>query len=57
MTKKPFMGKCLTRTNLNTVFEPIKRIDENGIEYWSARDLGEYLEYCNFQPTIERATV
>lgn len=40
------------------VFEQIKRLDENGNEYWSARDLGkvlEYLEYRNFQPVIERA--
>lgn len=40
------------------VFEQIKRFDENGNEYWSARDLGkvlEYLEYRNFQPAIERA--
>jgi DNA-damage-inducible protein D len=40
------------------VFEQIKRLDESGNEYWSARDLGkvlEYLEYRNFQPAIERA--
>lgn len=40
------------------IFEKIKRLDEDGNEYWSARDLGkvlEYLEYRNFQPAIERA--
>ncbi len=40
------------------IFEQIKRLDDNGNEYWSARDLCkvlEYLEYRNFQPAIERA--
>ncbi|MDO8365453.1 MAG: DNA damage-inducible protein D [Saprospiraceae bacterium] len=44
--------------NSTPIFEQIKRLDENGNEYWSARDLGkvlEYLEYRNFQPAIERA--
>lgn len=40
------------------VFEQIKRVDENGNEYWSARDLSkvlEYSEYRHFLPVIERA--
>ncbi|MCE7923292.1 MAG: DNA damage-inducible protein D [Haliscomenobacteraceae bacterium CHB4] len=40
------------------VFEQIKRTDENGVEYWSARDLAkvlEYSEYRHFLPAIERA--
>ncbi|HRI62309.1 MAG TPA: hypothetical protein PK228_21355 [Saprospiraceae bacterium] len=40
------------------IFEQIKRLDKNGNEYWSARDLSKvlaYLEYRNFQPAIERA--
>lgn len=44
--------------NSTPIFEQIKRLDENGNEYWSARDLGkvlDYLEYRNFQPAIERA--
>ncbi|MFN0173542.1 MAG: DNA damage-inducible protein D [Saprospiraceae bacterium] len=44
--------------NGTPIFEQIKRLDENGNEYWSARDLCkvlEYLEYRNFQPAIERA--
>lgn len=39
-------------------FEKIKRYDNGGVEYWSARDLGkilEYREYKNFLPVIERA--
>lgn len=42
----------------NSIFEQIKRIDENGIEYWSARDLSkvlEYSEYRHFLPVIEKA--
>lgn len=41
-----------------TTFESIKRIDSNGIEYWSARDLAktlEYSEYRHFLPVIDRA--
>lgn len=41
-----------------TTFESIKKIDESGIEYWSARDLAkalEYSEYRHFLPVIERA--
>jgi len=40
------------------VFEQIKQIDENGTEFWSARDLSkvlEYAEYRNFLPVMERA--
>lgn len=40
------------------IFEIHKKMDPNGREYWSARDLGkilQYLEYRNFQPVIDRA--
>lgn len=39
-------------------FEQIKRVNEYGFEYWSARDLSkvlEYSEYRHFLPVIERA--
>jgi DNA-damage-inducible protein D len=39
-------------------FETIKRIDENGSEYWSSRDLAkvlEYADYRNFQTVISKA--
>jgi DNA-damage-inducible protein D len=42
----------------NSLFEQIKKIDEKGNEYWSARDLAkvlEYSEYRHFLPVIERA--
>ena len=42
----------------NPIFEQIKRIDENGIEYWSARDLAkvlEYTDYRNFERVIDKA--
>lgn len=29
----------------NIVFEKIKHIDENGVEFWYARDLQSVLEY------------
>ena len=41
-----------------TIFEQIRRIDENGNEFWSARDLAkvlEYSEYRHFLPAIQRA--
>lgn len=42
----------------NSIFEQIKRIDENGVEYWSARDLSkalDYAEYRNFKKVISKA--
>lgn len=39
--------------------EQIKKSDDNGNEFWSARDLAkvlEYMEYRNFKPAIERAS-
>lgn len=41
-----------------TIFEQIKRSDENGNEYWSARDMSkvlEYSEYRHFVPVLEKA--
>lgn len=51
------MGNKIEHNNLST-FEKIKHIDENGVEFWSARDLSkvlDYLEYRNFKPVIEKA--
>jgi len=42
----------------NNLFEQIKKTDENGNEFWTARDLSkalEYSEYRNFKPVIEKA--
>ncbi|GHT45421.1 hypothetical protein FACS189440_01390 [Bacteroidia bacterium] len=39
-------------------FEQIKQVDENGNEFWSARELAPVLEYAkweNFQKVIDRA--
>ncbi len=41
-----------------TVFEQIKRLDDDGNEFWLARSLGRVLEYSQFRhfiPVIERA--
>lgn len=41
-----------------TIFEQIKRTDENGNEFWSARDISkvlEYSEYRHFKAVIEKA--
>ncbi len=51
------MSKELSNQKLN-LFEQIRQTDENGNEYWSARDLSkalEYSEYRHFIPVIERA--
>lgn len=51
------MSKELTEQH-NNLFEQIKKTDENGNEYWAARDLSkvlEYSEYRHFIPVIERA--
>ena len=42
------------------VFEDIKHIDENGNEYWYARELGKILkygEYRKFLPSIKKAMI
>ena len=44
----------------NKLFEDIKQIDENGYEYWSARELMPLLEYSkweNFHKVIKRAMI
>lgn len=57
MPQNEAMQNKLT-TQSPTVFEQIKRVDENGNEFWSARDLAkvlEYSEYRHFSPVIEKA--
>ena len=39
-------------------FEEIKQVDDEGSEYWSARELAkllDYSEYRHFTPVLERA--
>ena len=51
------MGTRLTKKATAT-FESIKKIDENGVEYWSSRDLArilEYADYRNFIAVINKA--
>lgn len=53
------MGKKLTKKAIET-FEGIKRIDENGVEYWTSRDLWKvlgYTEHRHFLPVIEKAKI
>jgi len=43
---------------MTTIFEQIRRIDENGNEFWSARDFSktlEYVDYRNFTSVINKA--
>lgn len=56
-TPAPFIEKILEHP-AQTVFEQIKRLDDNANEFWSARQLGRVLEYSQFRhftPVIERA--
>ena len=46
------------RTDRNQSFENIKHIDENGIEFWYAREMMKILEYNkweNFEKVINKA--
>ena len=46
--------------NNNKTFEDIKHIDENGIEFWYARELMSILQYANwqnFEKIIEKAKI
>lgn len=51
------MAKDISK-RANLTFDPIRRIDDGGQEFWRARDLArvlEYSEYRHFLPVIERA--
>ena len=51
------MENKLTHPN-QTIFERIKRLDDNKNEYWTARTISkvlDYAEYRNFKPVIEKA--
>jgi len=51
------MTKDIQKSGL-TVFEQIRRTDESGNEFWSARDMAKVLEYSkyrHFLPVMERA--
>lgn len=51
------MGEDL-KNQTTTIFEQIKRLDAAGNEFWSARSLGQILEYSefrHFKPVVERA--
>jgi len=44
----------------NKSFEEIKNIDENGVEFWYARELMQILQYAkwqNFKKIIEKAMI
>ena len=46
--------------NERQLFEVIKNIDQEGSEYWSARDPGpllDYKEWRNFQKVISKAAI
>jgi DNA-damage-inducible protein D len=43
------MNNELEEKNTQTVFEQIKKIDQDGNEFWSARDLSKVLEYTDFR--------
>lgn len=53
------MSAKLTKKTVS-LFESIKKIDENGNEYWTSRSLWkilEYTDYRNFQTVIEKAKI
>lgn len=53
------MSAKLTKKTVS-LFESIKRIDENGNEYWTSRSLWkilEYTEYRHFLPVVEKAKI
>ena len=56
-TNNPSPGNELTK-EVASLFESLKHINENGVEYWSARELYPHLGYTQwrrFEDAIERA--
>ena len=54
------MAKKEISTYSQQTFESIKHVDENGIEFWYARELQTALEYAQwrrFEKSIDRAKV
>ena len=52
------MSENLPVAVASRTFESIKRTNQSGAEFWSARDLArvlEYLNFRNFEPVLERA--
>lgn len=52
------MDDNLTLRSPNKNFEEIKKIDEDDVEYWEARELMpvlEYLRWENFSKVIDKA--
>ena len=48
------------KINSNQTFESIKHIDENGIEFWYARELMKVLQYSkweNFKKVIKKSMI
>lgn len=52
------MNKVEKTKNYNKTFEDIKHVDENGIEFWLARELQQVLDYKEwrkFENVMEKA--
>lgn len=47
------MTRAIVKSFLNKDFESIKKVDENGVEYWEARELMLVLGYPNWQKAEE----
>lgn len=59
MTEENVIPARLKRESIAT-FESIKHYDENGVEYWLARELSHVLDYTdfrNFKKAIEKAKI
>lgn len=54
------MGKTLINSKSKKLFETIRQTNDEGNEFWSARDLAkvlQYSEYRHFSPVIEKAKI
>lgn len=54
------MNQNLSNPDSVSPFDRIRKMDENGLEYWEARELQEHLDYTewrNFEKTIKKAMI
>ena len=60
MSSSSYTNLRYNKAHIHSIFEEIKHIDENGIQFWYARELMPILQYSNwqnFEKIIDKAKI